>query len=322
MTKPRDSLISLDATPYYHCTSRCVRRAFLCGTDELTGQSYEHRRQWLEDLILEQADIFAIDVCAYAVMSNHYHLLLHINQEAAQNLSHDQIIHKWHQLYKGNYISQRYVQGVPLGQAELTFLKDTVERWREKLMSISWFMRRLNERISRQANAEDHCTGHFWEGRFKSQALLDEAALLACMAYVDLNPIRASMAKTPETSDHTSIKRRITDTKASLKQLHPFVGDPRKNMPQGLAFALLDYIELVEWTGRIIRNDKRGFINKVEPPILQRLSLDTDNWINLTQHFEMSFSSMAGSTLQLTQACQKLKHRRRHDLSACASFFK
>jgi len=321
MTKPRDTLISLDATPYYHCISRCVRRSFLCGTDALTGQSYEHRRQWIEDLILEQATIFAIDVCAYAVMSNHYHLVLHINQANAQDWSHDQVIHKWHQLYKGSFISQRYVQGIKLGQAERAFLKDTVEQWREQLMSISWFMRRLNERISRQANAEDHCTGHFWEGRFKSQALLDESALLACMAYVDLNPIRGGLAKTPETSDHTSIKRRITDTEVSLSQLHPFVGNPRKNMPQGLAFTLIDYIELVEWTGRIIRDDKRGFIDKTEPPILQRLAQNTDNWLNLTQHFEVNFGCMAGSTLQLTQACQKLGYRRRHDLKACAAFF-
>jgi len=321
MTKPRDTLISLDATPYYHCISRCVRQSFLCGTDALTGQSYEHRRQWIEDIILEQSAIFAIEVCAYAVMSNHYHLVLHINQANAQGWSHDQVIHKWHQLYKGNLISQRYVQGIKLDQAELALLKDTVEQWREQLMSISWFMRRLNERISRQANAEDHCTGHFWEGRFKSQALLDEAAVLACMAYVDLNPIRARMANTPENSDHTSIKRRITNTEASLSQLHPFVGNPRKNMPQGLAFSLIDYIELVEWTGRIIRDDKRGFIDKSEPPILQRLSQNMDNWLNLTQHFEVSFGCMAGSTLQLTQACQKLGHRRRHDLKACASFF-
>ena len=322
MTKPRDTLISLDATPYYHCISRCVRRSFLCGTDALTGQSYEHRRQWIEDLILEQATIFAIDVCAYAVMSNHYHLVLHINQANAQDWSHDQVIHKWHQLYKGNFISQRYVQGIKLGQAELAFLNETVERWREQLMSISWFMRRLNERISRQANAEDHCTGHFWEGRFKSQALLDESALLACMAYIDLNPIRAGLAKTPETSDHTSIKRRITDTEVSLSQLHPFVGNPHKNIPQGLQFALIDYIELVEWTGRIIRNDKRGFIDKSEPSILQRLHQDTDNWLTLTQNFEVNFGCMAGSTLQLTKACEKLERRRRHDFKACATFFK
>ena len=133
--------------------------------------------------------------------------------------------------------------------------------------------------------------------------------------------------------DHTSIKRRITDTEASLSQLHPFVGNPRKDIPQGLTCALIDYIELVEWTGRIMRNDKcsnkcsnkrsnkKEFIDKTEPPILQRLSQDTDNWQTLTQYFEVSFGCMAGSTQQLPQTCQKLGHRRRHDLKACAAFF-
>ena len=75
MPKPRYSQISLEATAYNHCVSRCVRRAFLCGTDLITGQCYEHRRQWIEDKILELGAIFALDICAYAVMSNHYNVL-------------------------------------------------------------------------------------------------------------------------------------------------------------------------------------------------------------------------------------------------------
>ncbi|MFT6133441.1 MAG: hypothetical protein ACJAW2_002180 [Shewanella sp.] len=113
------------------------------------------------------------------------------------------------------------------------------------------------------ANKEDKCTGRFWEGRFKSQALLDEAAVLSCMAYVDLNPIRAKMAVTPETSDYTSIQRRIT---SAIKGEQPtallaFVGNERQDMPNGLMFSVKDYIVLVEDTGRIIREDKHGAIS-------------------------------------------------------------
>ena len=74
MTSPSRTLIDLDSTPYYHCIACCVRRAFLSGEDSLTGNSYEHRKSWVVDLLKELANIFAIEVCASAVMSNHYHV--------------------------------------------------------------------------------------------------------------------------------------------------------------------------------------------------------------------------------------------------------
>mgnify|MGYP000051837369 CR=1 FL=1 len=78
MPRPRKQQISLETTPYYHCTSRCVRRGYLCGLNALTGKDYEYRRQWVEDRILFLGEVFCIDVCAYAVMSNHHHVVLHI----------------------------------------------------------------------------------------------------------------------------------------------------------------------------------------------------------------------------------------------------
>jgi REP element-mobilizing transposase RayT len=322
MPKPRYTQVSLDATPYYHCVSRCVRRAFLCGTDALSGQCYEHRRQWLEDKLLALAGIFAIDVCAYAIMSNHYHVVLHINREQAQHWGRDEVIHAWHQLFSGNLLSQRHTAGELLAKAELEALQDCVSVWRQRLMDISWFMRVLNEQIARQANAEDSCSGRFWEGRFKSQALLDETALVACMAYVDLNPIRARMARTPEESEHTSIKTRITSThNHQPKPLYPFVGTPCKNMPEGLPFRLTDYIELVDWTGRILREDKRGHIPQDTPPLLQRLHQDTDNWLFLTRHFESKLKGLVGSVYRLKQACQKLGYRRTPGLRSCERHF-
>lgn len=322
MPKPRYTQVSLDATPYYHCVSRCVRRAFLCGTDALTGQSYEHRRQWVEDKLLELGGIFAIDVCSYAVMSNHYHVVLHINRDQAENWRMDEVIDTWHCLFSGNLLSQRYAAGEKLGNAELRVLKKCVTVWRQRLMDISWFMRVLNERIARQANAEDACTGRFWEGRFKSQALLDEAALAACMVYVDLNPIRASMAKTPETSDHTSIKTRIqSGLNTQPKSLFPFVGYPQKHMPEGLPFRLSDYLELVEWTGRIIRKDKRGYIPADTPPLLHRINQDPGNWLFLTQHFESKLKGFVGSVYRLKQVCWKMGYIRIPGLGSCKQHF-
>jgi REP element-mobilizing transposase RayT len=330
MPKPRYAQVSLEATPYYHCVSRCVRRAFLCGIDEISGQSYEHRRQWIEDKLLALAEIFALDVCAYAVMSNHYHVVLHVDSETADVWDMDEVIDRWHQLFSGNLLSQRYARGDSLGKAEMTVLEKTVAQWRKRLADISWYMRVLNESIARQANAEDQCTGRFWEGRYKSQALLDEAALAACMAYVDLNPIRAGLAKTPEASPHTSVQKRAQRAKAAVlpnhpqqqaKHLFPFAGNPRENMPEGLPFRLTDYLELVDWSGRIIREDKRGAIPDGLPPILERLNMDVSQWLYLTQNFESPFKGLIGSIQKLKQACQVLGYVRIPGRRNCEQFF-
>ncbi|MBL1261269.1 MAG: hypothetical protein COB33_012130 [Thiotrichaceae bacterium] len=330
MPKSRKSQISLASTLYYHCVSRCVRRAFLCGKDAVTSHSFEHRRKWIEDRLHELAQIFAIDLCGYAIMSNHYHVILHIDQQVASDWTAHEVIEQWHQLFTGNLLSQRYVQGKKLGTAESAVLSDCVEEWRSRLMDISWFMRVLNEGIARQANAEDECTGRFWEGRFKSQALLDDAALIACMAYVDLNLIRAKMADTPETSAHTSIKKRIqkaqtahspNHSKQQVKTLLPFAGNPRKEMPKGLPFRLTDYIELVDISGRIIRKDKRGAIDPQLSPILERLNIETKHWEYLINNFESQFKSFVGTAFKLKQVCQSLGYKRTPGIRGCQSYF-
>jgi hypothetical protein len=119
-------------------------------------------------------------------MSNHYHVVLHVRQDLAQNWSDHEVITRWHCLFNGNLFSQPYLAGDTLLDAEKEKLNDEIEKWRERLTDISGFMRIVNEFIARKANAEDQCSDSFWESRFKSQALLDERALLSCMAYVDL----------------------------------------------------------------------------------------------------------------------------------------
>ncbi len=280
MAIARRRQVSLVDTKYYHCISRCVRRAFLCGEDRFTGKSFEHRRGWVEDKLLTLAKAFCIDVCAYAVMSNHTHLVLYVDDKKANRLNDKAIVIRWHKLCKGTLLTQKYMQGEKLSKAELIFFSQTVNQYRERLASISWFMRLLNEDIARKANKEDNCTGRFWEGRFKSQALLDEAALAACMAYVDLNPIRAKMAQTPETSDHTSVQKRIESAKEGKqsKQLLRFAGMPRQQMAKGLPFELKSYLELVELTGRCLREDKRGHIEEANLPLLDRINISPENW--------------------------------------------
>jgi len=332
MPRPRNTLVSLDATPYYHCVSRCVRRAFLCGNDSSSGRNFEHRRGWIEERLLELAAIFAIDIAAYAIMSNHYHAVLHVDHKRAQSWSAREVAERWHRLFKGSLLSQRYCRDEVLTVAEDRALMAQLAIWRQRLMSVSWFMRCLNEPIARAANLEDHVTGRFWEGRFKSQALLDEKALVACMAYVDLNPIRANMAISPETSAHTSIHRRIQAAHPTLLTqqpdqqntgLLPFVGNPGNEMSKELPFRFNDYLELVDCSGRVIREDKRGYIPAELPNILQRLQLDIDvrHWLYLTRNFEHPFKHLVGTADRVRRACTALGQRWSHGINQCERLF-
>ena len=330
MPKPRKAQVSLEATPYYHCVSRCVRRAFLCGVDAHTGKSFEHRRQWIIDRIKELTDIFAIDSCAYSVMSNHYHVILHVDVEQAAEWSEQEVIDRWERLFSLPVIVQRYLSMEIVSSAERDVVSELVVKWRKRLHDISWFMRCINEPIARQANQEDGCTGRYWEGRYKSQALLDEKALAACMAYVDLNPVRAGMAETPEQSEYTSIAARAEKLKpghepaeqgSTPRGLLPFVGNPRNDMPKGLPFRLQDYLELVDWTGRAILEHKPGHIPANQPPILQRLQIDPEHWLYMTQHFESRFKGLVGASYKLKAACRKLKYRRTPNLGVALRYF-
>lgn len=283
MTRPRSTLVSLEETPYYHCISRCVRRAFLCGQDRFTGKSFNHRKPWLVKRFRLLASVFAIDIAAYAVMSNHYHLVLHVDAHRSKRWSNDDVIDRWLTLYKGPDLVRRYKKGEPLLPAEMDKVLETAQIWRDRLSDISWFMACLNEYIARKANIEDNCKGRFWEGRFISKALLDETALLSTMAYVDLNPVRAGMALNLRNSSFTSIKDRIREVAEQKSRNKPplMAFSESKTPDEGintLPCHLKDYIELVDWTGRIVRKNKLGVIAPKEPKILKKLKLSAHDW--------------------------------------------
>ncbi|AXR06807.1 transposase [Salinimonas sediminis] len=295
MPRPRKELICVEQTPYYHCVSRCVRRACLCGKDSFTGKSYEHRRGWVERRLYFLARVFAIDLCAYAVMSNHTHVVLRVATERAQQWSNKHVLRQWHKLHRGTRLTQLYAQGATLSQAERATVNACVSVYRQRLQSISWFMRELNEYIARQANKEDDCTGRFWEGRFKSQALLDEAALLSCMVYVDLNPLRAGMVIAPEDARFTSIAARIRafKTRRQPPRLMPFIPPTGISNSLHLPLSTTDYITLVDYTGRCIAANKKGVIPASLPPILERIHVDQAHWLSVTHKFEQHFRGAA-----------------------------
>ena len=271
MGYPRTLQVPPDTPGIYHCVSRCVRRAFLCGEDPLTGRSFEHRRQWLESRLLELADSFAVAVHAYAVMSNHIHLVIETDPNAPKHWDDETVARRWLRLcapHTGDAPS------LDARLAALTACPQRLDVLRQRLGSLSWFMRFLKEPIARRANREDGCTGRFWEGRFRTQALLDDDAVLACMAYVDLNPVRAGLADTARQGRHTSFTRRARSRAPNLAPVaasipaHP----PPLSEPQ--------YLTLVEWTAqRLHPSATRPQRAQRLPEALAHLAMSPHQWL-------------------------------------------
>lgn len=288
MTYARKSLISLQDTPYYHVVARCVRRSWLWGFDEYAGKDYSHRKAWVLRRLAKLSSVFAIEMCAYAVMSNHYHLVLRVNQRRAAAWTAEEVVARWTMLFTRPLLIDCWERGLCQG-AQREAAEAIIERWRSRLCDISWYMRCLNEHLARRANAEDECTGRFWEGRFRSQALLDEAGLLAAMAYVDLNPVRAGLARVPDESHFTSIYQRVKEAaranvrSRSNRAVHPGRHArppllPFRRRQAGdaitLPFAHADYVSLLRWTAA----RPHGVPSPPSPTLMHTMNFDEAAW--------------------------------------------
>jgi REP element-mobilizing transposase RayT len=325
MTTARSVIVDVDATPYYHCIARCVRRAFLCGLDEYSGRSFDHRKLWILERIKLLASIFAVDVCAYAMMSNHLHLVLRVVLARAAGWSDEEVLDRVGRLCPTS------VRGLDRWTAPQR--QKRVATWRARLSNLSWFMAKLDEHIARRANEEDGCGGRFWEGRFKSRALLDDGALLTCMAYVDLNPVRAGIAQGLEDSSWTSVQQRLREVAAALARekaeptveprapsqlepepsqcpaLAPMADDPRGGASDRLPLSLVQYVALLEWTGRAARQDATGHITAPPPELLTRCGLAPDRWLDGVWGFGSLRGSYVGHPSRLRQRASEVGRR-------------
>ena len=334
----RGEIFADDEIQVFHLVNRCVRRTYLCGRDEETGRDYSHRKQWIRDRLEVLAGIFAMDVLSFAIMSNHLHVVARTRPDLVRTWSDEEVALRWWNLFPQRRRKDRSPEEPT--EFELNQIRNDLSGLKEKrkrLSNVSWFMKCLAEPIARLGNKEEKVTGHFWEGRFKAQPLLDETAIAACMVYVDLNPIRAGIAKTPEASDFTSVRDRVADRQLAgdlssadaqdvriehgrnAGWLAPVPLDPprkkvrektnsRRASNKGCLMMSLDqYLQLMDWTGRQLRTDKRGSIPTGLDPILERLQCSSESWVDLVKNFRKRFRVEIG----LPTTLQSISSRRR-----------
>ena len=216
MRPKRSEQFRHDEIAIVHCVQRCVRRAFLAGEDDVSGIDYSYRREWIRRRFEALASVFAIDILSYAILSNHLHVILRSRPDVLAKLSDQEVAIRWLRVYPGYRMEEQLAEPSEIDVKALVADPEKLAEVRTRLSDISWFMRALAEPIARMANTQDQCTGRFWEGRFKAQRIVDDAGLLACSMYVDLNVVRAALAQGLEDSVHTSVYERIEAEKGML----------------------------------------------------------------------------------------------------------
>lgn len=358
---PRKQMIRDDEVTIVHCINRCVRRAFLCGRDHVTGKDFSHRRSWVEKRLELLAAIFGIDVLNFAVMSNHIHLILRTRPDVVSTWSDREVAKRWWRLFPKRRRKSGAAANPTRRELDLmTSDSGMIDERRRRLGNLSWFMRCVAENIARRANREDGVTGRFWEGRFKSQVLLDEAALLACGVYVDLNPVRARLAETPEGAKFTSVFLRLVDQKScdskgdvsrsGQKRCHskgatksdptswlsPLpIRSPEGNLPAPetatpecrasndgfLSMSTMEYLAIVEWTSRnLARTDNRDVPDRLEP-ILERIGCQANQWLECIRDYGQWFYRAVGKPDAISNAASIAGKSCFHGVRRCRQAF-
>ena len=313
-----------------------MRKALLC------GEGFEHRKQWIEDRLELLANNFSLSVASFAVMDNHLHVLCCLNPDQARNWSAAEVLRRWMAIYPPTTLDIEDPRIVQAWIADQARDQEKVEVLRSRLQNLDWFMKSLKEPLARLANKEDDCKGAFWEGRYKSIAILDEEALLATCAYIDLNVVAAGIAATPETSPHTSVHQRVTHARkqghlsklrkarqgsvaacqaaGNVDQDHWLLpiedrrehtnaqpASDREGMLEG--FSLGSYLLLVNYTGRLFRQGKARLGAGVRE-IFERLGTSQEIWgdrlkkmLSSSVLFGRYFASQRASLRQLAKAC-------------------
>ena len=304
MTIARFHTVDPHVSGAFHVVSRCVRQAWLCGRDSATGRDFSHRKRQIEERIIELAAQFAIGVYAYAVMNNHVHLVVRTMPELTDTWHDLDVLRRWFSVSRRKGDTDASIEQRALASSGNAA---RIAEYRLRLGNLSWFMRFLNESIARTANAEDGCKGRFWEGRFRCQALLDDAAVLSAMTYVDLNPVRAKIVTAPEAAEYVSFRQRSDRMRARREAPEPLA--PIAGPGAVLAISEREYLTLVDETGRLLHAGKPGVIDRMLPSIVRRVGLSENAWLLQVQGTQSRYWRAIGLVDALVDRAVELQQR-------------
>jgi hypothetical protein len=296
MAIPRRQVVDPDIPAIYHALSRCVRRAFLfrrpCGGD---------RRRWVAEQLAKVLECFAFDLHAFAILSNHVHLVLANKPDLARSWDEREVARRWLTLHPARWLRKRRglpPDGPPSDEEidELVSDSPRIAVLRRRMHDLGWFMKCLKEPIARRANREDNVTGHFWEGRYHAFRIADIPAVVATSAYVDLNEVRAGTAAAPEAAAFSSasiraaqaarrtrrqrcVRRRARLLRTQPSQAATLLAIPLTPLP---GMSDLEYLEFLERSARQPLRCERG-LGQHLPPILERLGIARPVWSSVVR---------------------------------------
>ncbi|MCR9291378.1 MAG: hypothetical protein NXI32_01585 [bacterium] len=341
---PRQDVFSPDEIACVHVMNRTVRRCFLMGDDPISGKNFDHRKLWMDQKLELHAANFGIDLLGQAILSNHFHLVLRSRPDVVATWKDQEVAKRWLRLCP----QRKHADGSPKKptRAEIKSITGDPEKLREirsRLSDISWWMRLLCQYVAQRANRDTEETGKFWQDRFRAVRLLDASALLACVAYVDLNPIRAELAATLEESDFTSAQKRLEalllQTVASKQATEPSPANANPSPDRSLApvhndeqaaeigpcasqsgtrcsdkgflnLTAAEYLQLLDWTARKVVAGKSGSTPVDAPPLLERVGLKTASWLALVSDFGRLFHNVAGQPQEIARTRSRCTQRR------------
>jgi len=297
MPRPnRRDVVDPEEVGIYHCYSRCARGAYLCGFDRATNTDYSHRKAWLIERQNLLASVFAMELLAFAILDNHMHHVVRTRPDLVGEWSDEEVIRRWCVLHPLRAENGEVLEMTESHLKAMLQDKETTRQWRERLGSLSWYMKELKEPIAKRANRESGQTGSFFDSRFNSPRLADALTLLICLLYVELNAVRAAIVDRPEDYDACSFRARtqahqlrtspvenqcnveenrpdaalqpIPERGESGNETAPYYRPSNRGI---LEMTASHYIALVDWVGRTERPDKRGKIPGHFEPILERI---------------------------------------------------